>query len=161
MDQAAPLIYRGAMSRQILPTIQRLIALGVALSCLGTLVLASQLHPSPDGYGTHTQIGLQHCAFFERTGLPCPSCGMTTSWSWFARGNVLASLYIQPMGTLLALAACWCVWIGFYVAITGRPVYRLLRVVPGRYYSVPLVALAIMAWGWKIYIHLAGRDGWL
>jgi hypothetical protein len=85
---------------------------------------------------------------------------MTTSWSWFVRGNVRASLYVQPMGTLLALMASWCVWVSFYVAITGRPVYRLLRVVPGRYYCVPLVALAIAAWGWKIYIHLAGRDGW-
>jgi hypothetical protein len=85
---------------------------------------------------------------------------MTTSWSWFARGNVAASLYVQPMGTILALMACWCAWAGFYVALTGRPVYRLLHVVPGRYYCVPLMVIAIAAWGWKIYIHLAGIDGW-
>ena len=85
---------------------------------------------------------------------------MTTSWAWFVRGNLTASLYVQPMGTVLALIAVWCVWAGLYVAATGKPVYRLLRVVPGQFYCVPLVALAIMAWGWKIYIHLAGRDGW-
>jgi hypothetical protein len=160
VDDATPLIYSNVGGAKGLSITQRLVALGIALGCLGMLAIAARLEPSPEGYGTHTQIGLQQCAFFSRTGLPCPSCGMTTSWSWFVRGNLIGSLYVQPMGTILALLAVWCVWVGFYVAFTGKPVYRLLRVVPGRYYCVPLVALGIMAWGWKIYIHLAGRDGW-
>jgi hypothetical protein len=85
---------------------------------------------------------------------------MTTSWAWFARGNLAASLYVQPMGTVLAALAACGFWIGLYVAFTGRPVYRLLRVIPGRYYFVPLLSFAILAWGWKIFIHLTGSDGW-
>lgn len=134
--------------------------MGIAVACLIPLVIAAGLQPSAAGFATHTQLGLQECAFLHQTGLPCPSCGMTTSWAWFVRGNVIASLYVQPMGTVLAIITFAAVWIGLYVAITGRPVYRLLRLLPGRYYFVPLLSFAIVAWAWKIYIHLAGADGW-
>ena len=160
VDRAAPVIYSSVGGPREMSWRQRVIALAVGAGCLGMLVMAARLTPSPDGYGTHLEMGLQQCAFLARTGLPCPSCGMTTSWAWFVRGNIVASLYVQPMGTVLAVVAVWCVWVGIYVGVTGKPVYRLLRVVPGRFYCVPLVAWAIMAWGWKIYIHLGGRDGW-
>jgi hypothetical protein len=138
----------------------RLSAAFIASGCLALLVIASQLKPSPAGYGSHTgyPLRLQSCAFMDRTGLPCPSCGMTTSFCWFVRGNVAASLYVQPMGTLLAAMAC--VWGGFYVTATGRPIYRLLGILPGRYYTVPLLTIAVAAWAWKIFIHVKGIDGW-
>lgn len=140
----------------------RLSALAVALGCLLVLVIASQLTPSSAGYGSHTgyPLRLQSCAFMERTGLPCPSCGMTTSFCWFVRGNVAASVYVQPMGALLAAMACCCVWGGLYVAATGRAIYRLLGMVPGRYYTLPLLTIAVLAWTWKIIIHVKGLDGW-
>jgi hypothetical protein len=140
----------------------RFSALVVSLGCLLVLLIASQLTPSPAGYGSHTgyPLRLQSCAFMERTGLPCPSCGMTTSFCWFVRGNVAASVYVQPMGALLAAMACCCVWGGLYVAATGRPIYRLLGMVPGRYYTLPLLTIAVLAWGWKIIIHVKGLDGW-
>ena len=85
--------------------------------CLAILLLAAYLRPSPSGMGTHQQgLGLPACNFLRTTGLPCPSCGMTTSFAWFAKGNLLASAYVQPMGTILALLAAACVWGGFYIA---------------------------------------------
>jgi len=160
VDDAVPLIYvRGSESRR-LPALGRLTALGVALTCLAPLIVAAFLTPSPDGVGSHTELGLPRCQFLERTGLPCWSCGMTTSWAWFVRGNLLASLYVQPMGTVLATLAIGCFWSGLYIAATGRPVYRILRLFPGRYYFLPLFCFFILAWAWKIFIHLTGRDGW-
>lgn len=138
----------------------RLLALAVALGCLAVLVRAATLPPSPTGVGTHTAMGLLPCNFQVRTGLPCPSCGMTTSFAHFARGNLAASFYTQPMGMVVALAAACSVWAGLYVAATGRPVYRLLRLLPGRYYFIPLMTFAILAWGWKILIQLNKWDGW-
>ena len=161
MDHVVPVIYVRAGEPARLPLIKRLFALLIALGCLTPLVLAANLPPSADGLGTHTQLGLAQCNWYRTTGLPCPSCGMTTSWAWFARGNLVASLYIQPMGTVLALIAAGCFWGGLYVAFTGRPIYRLLRLFPGRYYFLPLLGFAILAWGWKIFIHLTGHDGWV
>lgn len=138
----------------------RLLSLAIAAACLSVLVLARLLPPSETGVGSHRALGLQSCQFLETTGLPCPSCGMTTSFSWFARGNLLASMYVQPMGALLAAVAACCVWGGAYVAFTGRPVFRLLRLLPGRYYLLPLLTVAVVGWGWKILIQLNGLDGW-
>ena len=164
MDQSLPIIYSrsgpAAVAAGWLRPGGRLLALVVAVACLSVLVLAALLPPSPAGVGSHRALGLNSCQFLDSTGLPCPSCGMTTSFTWFARGNLLASVYVQPMGAALAAIAAACVWGGFYVAATGRPVYRLLRLMPGRYYLLPLLALGVVGWGWKILIHLNGLDGW-
>jgi hypothetical protein len=133
---------------------------GVAVACLALLLVAARLTPSPEGIGTHRHLGLQECGFLQRTGLPCPSCGMTTSFAWFVRGNVLASLYVQPMGMVLAAICGMCVWAGAYIAWTGRPIHRMLAMLPPKYHVIPLLALAVAAWGWKIFIHLHGIDGW-
>ena len=113
------------------------------VACLAALVVAARLKPDAGGMGTHTQLGLAPCQWLARTGIPCPSCGMTTSFAWFVRGNLAASVYVQPMGSVLAALAATCVWVGLYVAVTGRPVYRLLRLLPGRYYTAPLLAIAV------------------
>lgn len=160
MEDAVPIIYARGCQPQAMTRAARLLALAMAIVALTPLVLAEMLRPSPSGYGSHTALGLARCQFLERTGLPCPSCGMTTSWSWFAHGNLEASFYVQPMGTVLAILAAGSFWVALYCAVTGRPVYQLLRVIPSRYYFVPLLSFAILAWGWKIFIHLTGRDGW-
>jgi hypothetical protein len=130
----------------------------VASGCLGVLLIAAWLRPDPRGLGTHQQLGLAACAFQERTGLPCPSCGFTTAFSYFAHGRLLASFAAQPMGALLALATAVSVWVGFYIAISGRPVHRLLRLVPSRYYLLPLLTFALLAWGWKVTVVLMSRQ---
>jgi hypothetical protein len=85
---------------------------------------------------------------------------MTTSFTWFAHGNIPASLYVQPMGFMLAVICGMAFWGGAYVAVTGRPVHQILAVVPERMYLIPLLTLAIVGWGWKMYIHLHGIGGW-
>lgn len=88
------------------------------------------------------------------------TCGMTTSFSWFVRGNWPASFYVQPMGFLSALACAALFWGGLYLALTGAPIHRLLRQVNLLRCGVLLIGFAIAAWGWKIFIHLNGWDGW-
>jgi hypothetical protein len=64
------------------------------------LVIARILHPSPSGVGTHEQLGLPSCPFLHFTGIPCPSCGLTTSFAHAARLDFLAALITQPFGLL-------------------------------------------------------------
>ena len=45
------------------------------------------------------------CALRKLTGYPCLSCGMTRSFTWFASGQFLDSLIINPLGFLLALTS--------------------------------------------------------
>jgi hypothetical protein len=155
-----PALYRPRQLSAVAPATTRLLALGLATGCLAVLIVAASLTPSPTGVGSHRGLGLQGCQLLDRTGIPCPSCGMTTSFTWFAHGNLLASLYVQPMGMALAVAAAGCVWGGYYVAVTGRPAHRLLTMIPARGFLVGVLAFAILAWGWKIFLRLRGLDGW-
>jgi len=153
-------IYVRPPTREMLTWRGRMLALGIALGCLSVLVVATRLNPSGNGIGSHRQLGLQPCQFELRTGLPCPTCGMTTSFAHFVRGQVVASFYVQPMGAVLALIATMVFWSALYIAISGRPAYRLLNLLPGRYYLWPLLIFGVLAWAWKIWIHVSGRDGW-
>jgi hypothetical protein len=160
MDEPVPPILASRSDQSRETGWGRLLALGIAIACVAVLIRAATLVPSPTGMGTHRTMGLANCGFLERTGIPCPSCGMTTSFAWFVRGNLLASFYVQPMGALLAFAAGVTTWGAAYIVITGRPIHRLLRLLPGRYYLLPILLFACLAWGWKILIHLNKWDGW-
>ena len=160
MSASAPAIYAPQMPASKLSMSARLLALAIAIGCGAVLVVAYQIHPDATGTGTHTAIGLARCQFLYQANLPCPSCGMTTSFSHLAHGNVLAAVYVQPMGAALGFAAAATFWIGSYMAVTGKPALRLMRWLPGRYLVIGAMALAIAAWGWKIFLHLRGIDGW-
>ena len=62
--------------------------------------------------GSHQTLGLPPCRFKEWTKLPCPSCGMTTSFALLVRGDVLNSMKANWVGTGLAVFCAllipWC-----------------------------------------------------
>src|SRR5450432_3468050 len=120
MSVEVPAIYSPRTDPAVMTPWGRGLAFLTGLVCLAILTTAARVTPSPTGMGTHLQLGLQKCGWYNTFGLPCPSCGMTTSFAWFARGNLLASFYIQPMGALLALLAVITFWTGAYIAFTGR-----------------------------------------
>lgn len=74
--------------------------------------LSVYLSPSPRGFGTHEQLGLAPCSFEYLTSLPCPSCGMTTSFSHFVRGQWPRALRASTTAFVLALVCAsmipWC-----------------------------------------------------
>ncbi|MCB9777489.1 MAG: DUF2752 domain-containing protein [Alphaproteobacteria bacterium] len=86
------------------PTLQdRLVGLGLALPSGVVLAIARSLTPDPAGMGTHRQLGLGGCAFLTATGVPCPMCGMTTTFTHMAHLSPLTALGTQPFGVVLFL----------------------------------------------------------
>lgn len=137
----------------------RLLAGGIAFAALAVLLVAAWLQPSPNGVDTHVQLGLKRCGWLAQSGIPCMTCGMTTAFALVAEGRVLAAAWVQPLGAALAWLAVFTVWIGGYVAVSGRPVWRLLPDWSAGYTALLAVAAGVLAWGWKIAIHLLGMDG--
>ena len=126
-------------------------ALGLAL----VLVVARRLEPDPRGFGTHTQLGLWPCAFKAMTGQPCPTCGMTTSFAWFARADLARSWRANPAGSLLAPTCLAMIpWL-LLVSARGRPwPFRTLeRPLVGL--AVAVVALTLISW--TVRMTLGGR----
>ena len=158
VSNLAPLIYTRVVPITPLSIWARLFAGAIGGGCLIVLGIAARLTPSTTGMGTHMQLGLQDCGFKLQFGLPCPSCGYTTAYTWFAHGHVLRSFYTQPMGCVLAFFTAAMVWGGLYIGITGRPVHRLLRFLPSRYYLLPLLLFGVLAWAWKIFLTLRGWE---
>ena len=124
----------------------RIAAAAIACGCISLLLVAAYLQPNHAGVATHLGLGMQPCQWLVRTGLPCPACGMTTSFSWLVRGNLAASFYVQPMGATVALLDAAGFWLAGYAAVTGNPAYRLLERIPSKYYLIVLPAWAILAW---------------
>jgi hypothetical protein len=82
--------------------------------------LASTLEPDPRGYGTHQRLGLPPCSFQLLFGLNCPSCGSTTSFAHFVRGEWIASIGSNPSAFALALLCAAMVPWSAYSAWIGR-----------------------------------------
>lgn len=89
-----------------LPWYLRFVFVLIGSTLVGLLITAAILTPDKQGFGTHRQLGLPPCTFKVLTdGLPCPSCGMTTSWSHLMHGQVIRSTQANVGGTLLAIMA--------------------------------------------------------
>ena len=105
---------------------------------------------------THRQLGLPPCTFKELTGLPCPSCGMTTSFALLIRGDVGNSLRANAVGTLLAAFCLTMIPWGLATVVRGRPLFiqsmeRTLTLV-----VVTLLTLMLLRWGIVLGLHWLG-----
>jgi hypothetical protein len=85
----------------------RLGLVAIAACWLGVFVVAARLDPYKDGKvwleETHRQLFLPPCTFKDATGLPCPSCGMTSAFALLVRGDLWHSVQANFVGTTLAL----------------------------------------------------------
>jgi len=126
----------------------RLRGLILAAVSLKVMLLASSLRPYASGLGTHQQLGLPACSFEARTGLPCPSCGMTTSMAAMAHGQVGAALSAHPFGVVAFLAVLALAGVGMVELATGFDV--LARARPRLWWVWVGLAILFGGWLWKL-----------
>lgn len=101
------------------PTLRALtLVAGVAL--LALLIIARCLTPESSGFGTHQQLGLPPCTAVVLMGIPCPACGMTTSWAYTLRGNLREAAYSNAGGMLLAFIAMAFLPASCYFSYSGK-----------------------------------------
>jgi len=121
--------------------------------CVAALAISVWLAPKPAGYGTHRELGLPACGFLARTGYPCPSCGMTTSFAAMAHGHPVDAFLAQPFGAMLFAAVAVLAVVGLGELTTGRDLIRYLR--PGPWWAVAAISCMLLGWGFKIAYGLA------
>lgn len=106
MNNAPPLVMADDDQAFVYPAYSRRDRIYYSVSLLSSaslLVLSRLLHPSTRGVGTHEQLGLPPCLFLKLTGIPCPSCGLTTSFSHAVRLHFYESFITQPFGLIACL----------------------------------------------------------
>ncbi len=119
---------------------------------MAVFTIAVLLNPYRDGRvwleETHKQLGLPPCTFKVLTrGLPCPSCGMTSSFALLMHGDLWNSLRANFVGTLLALFCLAVIPWGLLSAVRGRWVFvRSLEFILLRLVLI-FVVLLLLRWG--------------
>lgn len=128
----------------------RVVLVLFGLFLAGGFSLAAAVKPDVRGFGTHQQFGLPPCSFRSALGIPCPSCGMTTSFSSFVRGQFQSSIDANLAGFLLA-GAClalipWC----WFSAAAGRLYFvnRLERAALGL--VLPITIVCVLQWLYRV-----------
>lgn len=142
MKEAPPLIMPPAAELSALPSHaqslqRRLIALLLLVSSMSVLLLALWMHPSSGGVGTHEQLGLPACGLLQSTGVPCATCGMTTSFALAAHGQLIASFINQPGGAVLAIVTAMVAVAGAYTLVTGISLWPMVA---------PMVRPSLFIW---------------
>ncbi len=91
------------------------------------------------------------CGFKQRYGLPCPTCGMTTSVLTFVQGKIFESFYIQPVAALLCCIMVVVAFLAFLIAVFGV-YFAFLR----RFFTevkikhIILALIVVIAAGWAV-----------
>jgi hypothetical protein len=140
----------------------RRMLVGMALGWMLVFGIALWLNPydedgRPRRMETHLQLGLPPCTFRLMTGVPCPSCGMTTSFALLVRGDVWNSLRANSVGTLLAALGMLLIPWGLACAICGRILF--VRSVERTVTIGVLVFVGLMLLRWAIVLAVGWRTG--
>jgi hypothetical protein len=114
----------------------------------------------------HFDFGLlfHPCGFKQRTGWPCPACGMTTSVLAFARGRMALSFYTQPAAALGCVVLVGIAFLASLIAISGvyfKALDRFFEEVKPSHLVIGL--LIVISAGWAVTLaraFMAGNTGW-
>ena len=135
---------------------EKIIQAALLVGCIVAGILGSMLEPDPSGVGTHTRLGLPPCGFYTVTGIPCPTCGVTTSFAEAAHGRFKKSFFTQPMGLFTFAGICAGAVILAAALATGRSLFRLKLPIGTCTIAVLILAIVVVSWICKIYICLRG-----
>ena len=131
----------------------------IAWFLLGTtplivLITAAFLTPSGEGHGTHTQLGLPPCGFLASTGLPCPGCGLTTSFAHMMRFEWAGAAAANAFGVALFLVSAFTIPISYFAMFRGLPVMATMERLQFEKVVVLLAVCSTMVWSIRILIIL-------
>jgi hypothetical protein len=131
-EVTAPLTYDSRLARRA--AWARVIVFGLAL--VGTVLIGHVL--------TLPRFSL--CTFQTLFGRPCPGCGMTRSIAHLARGDVLASLRLHPLGLPLLVTAVLGFVGGLLHLLRGRDPFWEFVERRGTWLAVGLLVSMIGLW---------------
>jgi hypothetical protein len=122
------------------------------LSSGAVLAVARLLTPSPRGVGTHEQLGLPPCMLLKLTGIPCPSCGLTTSFAHAVRLHFYESFVTQPFGLLACAVAFLLIPAVGWLMVRRVPVAQVFRRRAANLAFYAALALYLASWVYKIIV---------
>jgi hypothetical protein len=120
---------------------------------LSVLVTAFLLDPDPRGFGTHEHLHLPPCFFLWLTHVPCPSCGLTTSFAYLAKGHLLMAFQVHPMGPVLFAGLLFLIGDALWSVIRHRSFWALLENPASLWVGGVLLGGLFVTWMTRILMH--------
>ena len=120
------------------------------------VVTATQLTPAHEGVGTHQQLGLPPCGFLVVTGIPCPGCGLTTSFSHMVRFQFTGATSANPFGVMLFLVTFFTIPVAAFGFVRGLPVLDTLESLHAEKWAILLSVTSILVWTIRVARHFLG-----
>jgi hypothetical protein len=145
VDEARP-IHRWIRYALVLLTVPWILVFSVAIF----LINPYKGDGEAERAGVHQQLGLPECNFKTLVGAPCPSCGMTTSFTLLMRADVWNSLQANFAGTALASFGLLFIPWAFASAFFGRFVF--IRSIEMVIFRLAIVFLIILFGRWIIVL---------
>ncbi|MDD5327638.1 MAG: DUF2752 domain-containing protein [Phycisphaerae bacterium] len=102
------------------------------------------------------------CGFKQRYNLPCPTCGVTTSVTAFARGKIAESFYAQPAAALLCCVLAISTILALFISVSGIYFSFLDRLfeIKIKYLIIALAIIAAAGWAFTLIRAIAeNRQG--
>jgi len=102
---------------------------------------------------------LRPCGFKQRFGLPCPTCGMTTSLLAFSQGKIIEAFYIQPAAGLFCSITVVVAFLALFTAVFGvyfefiKHIFAKVKI-----RNIIIALLVIIAAGWAVTLARALAD---
>jgi hypothetical protein len=132
-----------------------LVACWVTVFAIGALLNPYEEDGTPKLMGTHRgpPLNLPDCTFKEITGLPCPSCGMTTSFSLLIHGDPWNSLRANFAGT--ALATLGLLYIPWALVSASRGKFLFMQSLELTLFRLSVGFLVLLFGRWGIALAMA------
>ncbi|MCJ7543829.1 MAG: DUF2752 domain-containing protein [Phycisphaerae bacterium] len=128
----------------------RLRGAAVLTVAVAAMVVAGMLQPDPSGAGTHQQLCLPSCSFLDRTGWPCPTCGMTTSLAAMAHGDVALAFRAQPFGVGVFVVLVAAALAGGVELLAAWPILGHVR--PRLWWGPVAVGALLLSWAVRLAV---------
>ena len=135
----------------------RLAGLLTAAPCWAILAVGLSLTARSKGDGTHTQLRLPACRMMVVDGVPCPTCGLTTSITAASHGDFGASARANVFGTFLFFAFILVGSAGILQAVAGRDI--LGRIFRRRSWLFCGILITGVLAGWAIKLAIGYNTG--
>ena len=135
---------------------EKIIQFIILAGCVSAVVVGTWLTPDHSGVGTHTALGFPPCGFYTITGIPCPTCGVTTSFVLAAHLRFEESFLVQPLGFLVFIAVCLSALATGGTLLMGKSLFKLKLKVNGYKIAFLLIVIVLSSWCYKIVIVLKG-----
>lgn len=102
-----------------------------------------------------------YCGFKQKYGLPCPTCGMTTSVLAFSQGQIWDAFYTQPAAAFLCSIMAAAAFLALLIAVLG--VYflfleRFLAEVKAKHIILALIVIIVAGWAVTLARALAANN---